>query len=324
MSILKLQVVQSIIKELSSTVRVNRFSSDKIPKFIFICGEQIINDDGTVKSREELQRQGNKRQVIIDKLNNNSNHNIVCVISEKIYNNSIRLDTLTFEELLAELSDKIIIIVESYGTVCELGAFTVKEEYLDRLLVINDDKYEYVKSFVNEGPVCKIKEKNEENYILAPYNYNLFKSNFQINEYIRNMKESDLVIIPNNNSKELDLKNFIYELVNIIELFQPIEIYELFYIFKKVKGFESYEVKNRIKHSINSPSKIISLMEKMELIKIEEGYIIKNGDYTCYNALFNINRDKYNNLRQKVVYEIIKKYPERFKVDKDADITINE
>lgn len=324
MSILSSDIIQDIINELSVARRKNKFNSNKIPKFVFICGQQIIDEHGIVKSREVLENEQNKRQVVVDKLEKNDKHNIVCVISEKIYNNSVQMDTLTFEELLAELSDKIIIIIESYGTVCELGAFTVKDRYLKKLLVINDRLYSSKKSFINEGPVRKILENNEEKYILADYGYDLFKGNFQINENIKNIKEENITILPNNDSGSLDLKNLVYELLNIIELFEPIMAYELFYIYKKVKGFNNYNIKNREKHGINSPCRIISLMERMELIESHRGYVRKKGYYTCFDALFNINRDKYNKIRNKISYEIMKSYPDRFVGDENEDITVNE
>lgn len=326
MSILNLSPINDIINKLKNSVRKNKFESNILPKFIFICGEQILDKNKKVKSTIQLKKDKNKRQVLIEKLENISNNNVICVISEKIFSDSLRIDSLTFEELLAELSDKIIIIVESYGTVCELGAFTVKDEYMKKLLVINDQKFSTEPSFINEGPVRKIKEKNESNYILANYDYKLFKTNFQITESLKNISQKNLVIYPNNKHNELDLKNLIYELLNIIELFQPLDTYELFYIYKNVKGFDkiNFEIKNRTKHGINSPNKIVALMEKMELIKINNCYISKNGNHSCYNALFNIDRTTFNILRGKIIYQIIKKYPERLEGDEYENITINE
>lgn len=324
MSILNSDIIRDIINELSDTRRKNKFNSNRIPKFVFICGQQIIDDNGIVKSKEILESEQNKRQVLIDKLENNDYHNILCVISEKIYNSSIQMDTLTFEDLLAELSDTIIIIVESYGTVCELGAFTIKDSYLKKLIVINDRQYRNEKSFINEGPVRKLLEDNEENYILADYGYDLFKTNFQINENIKSIKEGNITIIPNNNSENVDLKNLVYELLSIIELFEPLTSYELFYIYKKVKCFNNYNIKNRDKHGINSPTRIVSLMERMELIKLNQELIRKNGFYTCFDALFNINREKFNKIRSKISYEIMKSCPDRFVRDDNEDITVNE
>lgn len=321
MSILNSEVIQAIVDKLSQNIRKNKFSSGILPKFVFICGKQILNEMGIVKSKEELESEKNKRQLLIDKLHNN---NVICIISEKIYNSDAKIDSLTFEELLAELSDDIIIIVESYGTVCELGAFTVNEKYFRKLLVINNEQFRNKKSFINEGPIRKLLAENEDRYILTKYDYEVFKSNFQINDYIKEIKGKNIYITPNNYSHKLELKNLIYELLNIIEIFQPITKYEIMYIYKRVKGFREYNIEGRDKHGVNSPSSIFKLMKSMDLIDINEDYISKTGNYTCYNSLFNIKKENFDKLRVQIVYEMKNICPDRFREDQNEDITINE
>ncbi|MDS0527611.1 retron St85 family effector protein [Clostridium sp. SHJSY1] len=321
MSILYSKSIESIIDKLSYCKRKNKFVSCKIPKFVFICGKQIINESGDVIDSNQLNENKNKRQFLIDKL---SSRTLICTISEKIYDSSSMVDTLTFEEILAELSEDIIIIIESPGTICELGAFTVNNKFFKKLIVINDVKYKDDKSFINEGPIRKIKMNDEERYILVNDEYDLFKSNLQVNESIKSIKEKEIIITPNNNYKKLDLKNLIYELLNIIELFEPITTHELFHIYKRIKEFPGYDIKNREKHKINSSNKIIKLMENMDLVDIKGEYIKKKGDYTYYNSLFNISKEKCNEVRGKILYEMRKNYPERLWGDGSDDIRINE
>lgn len=201
MSILQSKFIQDILERLTNKVRKNKIQQSIFPKFIFICGEQIINNNGCVKSDEELLKLENKRHYLISsleknviQLENKKFKNVLCVISEKMYDNNEQLDTLTFEELLAELSDEIIIIVESVGTICELGAFTVKEEYVKKLLVINDKNHKDDKSFINEGPIAKLMSFDEEKLIWASYKYNEFKEDFFINNYIKEVLSTDLLI----------------------------------------------------------------------------------------------------------------------------------
>jgi hypothetical protein len=321
MSILNSKNIQNIINDLSHLIRKNEFKDSEIPKFVFVCGKQIIDESGSVIDSKQLVQNEDKRQFLIDRLSSN---NLICIISEKIYDSNSIVDTLTFEELLAELSQDIIIIIESPGTICELGAFTVNHKFFKKLLVINDLKYKHEKSFINEGPVRKLITHNEERYILINDDYELFKSNFEISNYIEKTKKNKISITPNNDSNKLDLKNLIYELLNIIDLFEPITKFELFYIYKKVKNFEVYEIENREKHKINSPTSVINLMKSMELVSIDGEYIRKEGDYKYYNSLFNIKKQNYNEIRTKIVYEIMGKYPERLGEDRDANITINE
>lgn len=330
MSILESKVTQDILEKLSNSVRQKKIKQDIFPKFVFICGEQIINDDGSVKSEEELLSSENKRHYLISSLEKNIKvldkrkfKNVLCVIPEKMYSSNENVDTLTFEELLAELSDEIIIIVESVGTICELGAFTVKEEYMKKLLVINDDGHINDKSFINEGPIQKLISFDEEKLIWASYKYDEFKKNFFINSYIKDVLSTDLVIQPNKSNK-LDIKNLIYELFNIIEIFAPITKRELLYIYKKVKKINNFEIKNRNRHKINSIGKVVDVMGKMELVSIEGEYINSNKEYTCFNALFNITRTEFNKMRSEYLSVIYSQYSDRLQGSCSDDITINE
>ncbi len=321
MFLMESEKIKGIIDKLSHLKRTNKFNSKSITKFVFICGEQIIKESGAVKSREELEKEKNKRQFLIDRLSSN---NVICIISEKIYNDGEKVDTLTFEEVLAELSDDILIIVESYGTVCELGAFTTNDKFFKKLIVINDRQYKDKKSFINEGPVRKLLSNNEDSYILAEYDYDSFKSNFQIKEYIQRIRDKNVTIIPNKNSNKLQLKVLIYEFLSIIEIFQPITKYEINYIYKKVKNFDEYNIENREKHGINTPTLILRLMENMGLITVAGEYMHIKGDSKYYDALFNITKENYSNIRAQVAYEIMKSFPERFSEDENENITVNE
>lgn len=321
MSILNSENIQTIIHNLSYCRRKNKFVSSEIPKFVFVCGKQIINESGVVIDSKQLNENENKRQFLIDRL---SSKTLICTISEKIYDSSSMIDTLTFEELLAELSEDIIIIIESPGTICELGAFTIKNKFFKKLIVINDKRYKDEKSFINEGPIRKIYMNDEERYILVDDEYKLFKGNFQLNDCIRRIKEKKIIITPNNNNKKIDLRNLIYELLNIVELFEPITKYELFYIYKRVKEFSNYDIENREKHKINSPSEVIKLMNNMNLISLEGEYIKKQGNYTYYNVLFNISKEKYNEIRMRILYDMRKNCAERLWGDDNNDIRINE
>lgn len=62
-------------------------------------------------------------------------------------------DILKFETDIAQICDLIILFSESYGSVAELGAFSMIEEIALRLLVVMDDFNYGESSFVTLGPV---------------------------------------------------------------------------------------------------------------------------------------------------------------------------
>ena len=324
MTIFDSDIIDNVIKKLSNKVRMNKKTINDLPKFVFVCGKSIFDGNGNLKDSITLEEEENKRNSIIEKFNNS---NVKCVISEKLYNNESVIDTLTFEELLAELSDDIIIIVESPGTFCELGAFTVKDKYIKKLFVINDREREHDKSFINEGPGSKLRQFNSERYIFVNYgNYEEFKINKDILNYIEFIKSKSVKFIPNHDEKKIDLKNLIYELLSIIEIFQPINKEELFKIYVKLKSFNGYNIKNREKHMINSPSSIINLMNDMQLICVNNGYISKHLDetYNYYNVMFKLNRYQFNNIRSKVMFEIYNNHIDRLGDVTNDYIRVNE
>lgn len=319
---MELDKIENIIEKLKIKVRTKKFTSKNITKFIFVCGEKILNDSGIIKNREELEKEKNKRQFII---NNIQSNNVICIIAEKIYYNSnLDVDILSFEELLAELSDDILIIVESPGTYCELGAFTVNDKNFKKLVVINEKKYENERSFINEGPVKKLLSFSEDRYISTEYEYDKFISDFRIKDYIKRIKHKKVTFTPNKNENKLILKDFIHEILSIIDIFQPMESYEIFYIYKELKGFTEYNIENRYVHKINTPKQILGLLESMDLIETNGNYVRIKGNHTYYDELFNISKEYYNNLRILVTQEIMKLFPIRIYEDKNDVITVNE
>lgn len=66
---------------------------------------------------------------------------------------SIYRDLVSFERHLAELSSVIVLVLESPGSIAELGLFAVIEEFQSKLLVfIESDNYK-CDSFIKLGPV---------------------------------------------------------------------------------------------------------------------------------------------------------------------------
>lgn len=78
----------------------------------------------------------------------------------------MKIDILTFEKLLAIISDEIIIITESAGTYCELGAFVLNDDFMKKTIVINEDVKEYRNSFITKGPIAKLKHLDSNRVIL--------------------------------------------------------------------------------------------------------------------------------------------------------------
>jgi hypothetical protein len=62
-------------------------------------------------------------------------------------------DLLTLENLLASSVSAVVILLQSPGTIAELGAFSNHPQLKNKLIVVIDPHYEKRPSFINTGPV---------------------------------------------------------------------------------------------------------------------------------------------------------------------------
>jgi len=63
------------------------------------------------------------------------------------------LNALQMEDRLGQISDAVIILVESPGTFAELGAFSISSKLRRKLLPIVDKQFRLESSFINSGPI---------------------------------------------------------------------------------------------------------------------------------------------------------------------------
>jgi len=66
---------------------------------------------------------------------------------------SVYSDLLTFESHIAQLSSIIVLIVESAGSIAELGLFSAMSDFQKKLLVILDNHHYESESFIRLGPI---------------------------------------------------------------------------------------------------------------------------------------------------------------------------
>ena len=186
--------IQRILQNLKENIREKKFSSSKFPLFVFICGEQILDENSQIMAAEDLRSKKNKRQYILDAIDEIKNRKVVGVIAEKLIETFSEHDSLTFEGILADISDEIIIIVESVGTFCELGAFSFSKDLVDKLYIINDEQHREDKSFINRGPIRKINDSRsgETKYII--YDTDEWKQDLELKNHFENGKRRGLVI----------------------------------------------------------------------------------------------------------------------------------
>ncbi|MDL1978454.1 MAG: retron St85 family effector protein [Deltaproteobacteria bacterium] len=84
-------------------------------------------------------------------------------------------DLLSLENILADSVDAIVLIIESFGAVAELGAFASNSKLRKKIVCLVDQKYRKKKSFINYGPLRLLKDKGEGQVVYVEYD-NISKS----------------------------------------------------------------------------------------------------------------------------------------------------
>lgn len=304
--------MKNILDVLKLNIRKKKFSSSKFPLFVFICGEQIIDENNQIIETEKLRRLKNKRQYILDATNKIKSREVVGIIAEQLIETFSDHDSLTFEGILADASDEIIIIVESVGTFCELGAFSFSQDLINKLYIINDKKHEKDKSFINRGPVRKIRSSRTGECKYIEYDTDYWDGDTDLRAHFAQWGKRRISYTPPKEIKykegikyEIDIKNFIYEILNILAIFQPISQKEFLEIYKYLRGeFSIKDSQNKVKQV----SMVFDMLIKLGLVKEKNQYYWINIENrtSCNNYMFKLSIGETEAQRVRVASEYLK------------------
>ena len=125
--------------------------------FIFLCGgPSDVKSHAPVSIRDAIQRELVKHPDLDARIRIAENY-------KDWSHDSIYRDLISFEQHIAELSSVIVLILESPGSIAELGLFSVIEAFQKKLLVIVDTSHYQSDSFIRLGPIDFL-EKTHENH----------------------------------------------------------------------------------------------------------------------------------------------------------------
>lgn len=279
--------MKEYVKEKPSTNKGNYFT------YIFLCGGYIYSGD----NREILKNILIKRQ------------DIKCLYSEKLFTN-FDFDLLSFEELLVEHSTNVVIILESYGSACELGAFTYTNKLLKKIIVINNKDHKGKHTFINDGPIKKIQEYDENNVFFEEFihvaskerpvlivSQNLYKRLFldipkEKNFKIKSIdKENKTLIIK-------DIQYFQIVIFEILNFFGPLEISKIIILVKILYDVDkiifNFESGNKISSDDND--KFYKLLDFLLTLQVEFEILFKENElyYIKFSSLINSELDFFN------------------------------
>lgn len=291
-----------LVDELRSFTSKSKNRTITFPKFFFLCGKAKIPGKKT------------NRDWILDYLKRNGLFGVVPVLSEKLWeidSSKSGLDLLSFEDFLAEASDAILLFVESYGTACELGAFSMKNKLVDKLIVFNDKNFLTTKSFINDGPIRKIKNTNNSNAIYT--DLNAIFSNVEVTNKLKEITSQNKRLKINEDINHIQLNSFIVEILELISILQPIKKADLPLIYKTIKRFSTrfnFSDSNKLPIRIQF-SNIYELLESSNLICEQNDYLSIKGNLPHISFMFDLNSYQFNQIRAKFLSR-------KYKYDSDS------
>jgi len=147
----------SAISALKATISNQRVASNGSgPRLLFLCGAN--------RSNGELSERRAKVKEFVEK------HfpDMCVVITEDVYAELIKQgkaqNLYALETQISLASDYILIILEGFGSFCELGAFS-HSDFRKKVKVVNDSRFAHAKSFINVGCIDAIKSESQKNSV---------------------------------------------------------------------------------------------------------------------------------------------------------------
>lgn len=141
---------------------------------------------------------------------------------------------LTLERLLADNSDFICVIVESYGSAVELGAFVNNKDTFNKVIAVIHERHKKDKSFIMLGPIKLLSSNNK--YSVVYYND---KNISELAAVLSKIFKFTL------KSKKKSIKDFKYISKEPLNLFKFKNLYSLIpiilYFFKSINSVELYD-----------------------------------------------------------------------------------
>ena len=268
--------------------------TDSIPKFVFLCGKSLDNPDNKKSNRfatrEYLRKSGKNKLSVL--------------FAEELWPNNqmYSIDLLTYEHFLADISDIIILFLESMGTASELGAFSTLDELAQKMIILIDDQYENDKSFINDGPVKKIIDLTNPSSVI----YCDLDNAIHDKRFLSKLKEITTkrkICNVNHDIDAVKIASYLIEIIDLISLLGPINEKDIVKVYKYIKGFKDsfHFTQNRFKNKY-----AIGLLKQCGIIIEDKQYLYVNNDYIDKNVLlFDLTNNDFNSLRSKF---LAKKY----------------
>ncbi len=275
------------------------------PQFVFLCGKGILSN--TAESDCALSK--TNRGAIKQYLTNKSS-SIKFAISEDLWEDSSYkecIDLLSFEEFLADVSKYIILLVESMGSSCELGAFSSAENgssFIKKMIIVLDKKHKGSKSFISTGPVMKAKSAGATVIYADIENGSILRSKDllkKLDSIAIEAQKSHLFKWKFNKDK-INLYAFILEIIEILQLLQPIGSKDIITIYKHLRNIDKFKLPHNMRVDY-----VFNFLEKTHIVKKENGLFRLIGNWKFNKQIFSCTLHEFNRTRNLILAKRFKR-----------------
>jgi hypothetical protein len=271
-----------IINQIKQLTQTKKIYLSKESHIIFVCGASLETNNGK-----------NARKNFIDYANKHLREYDI-FIAEKFFDLfKGDIDLLTIEDKLGQYSDCIIIFLESYSAIAELGAFANNSDLFKQILVINENRHKESDSFITKGPIRRVKQK-------SIFGDQIFCDMDRALEVVSEIKNrllridrkynKGLNIRTNEDFKNMGDKKRMFFILDLITILQPVAENELKSVIESL-----FDVSDP---NINFD---LSLLFALGYIEKVEEYYIKKKEYTKMFYIFSRDQ-KLIKLRSLVLY----------------------
>lgn len=275
------RIVKAILNN-KNEIKSNHTSLGNYYDFIFLCGGEKYEKDN--------------RSMLVQHINKSKKRS--SLYSEDLFSFLKDIDLLTFEEILLEISTAVIIILESWGSACELGAFSYVNSNIDKLLVINDIKHKESQSFINDGPLRKIDKHSGmkkrvffEKFIdNQPRNTLVISS--ELSDEIDNIqpkktfKSAAFSITASKTIEILDISYLMWLIVDIIKIFGTIKKKNTYTLILNIFEVETIILRTSAENTISNQNEVKSIIDFLITVLLKFKLIKEDKDNCTLNLSF--------------------------------------
>ncbi len=222
----------------------------------------------------------------------------------KLKDKDDEIDLLSLEEHLIAFCDCVLIILESESTFAELGAFASAEKLVERILVVNDIKFEDGDSFITLGPLAKINKKSKFKPVIHVDFDSILRAATELKKRLSVVKRKNRTRIDMRDLKKfnnLAHKHRMLFLLDLITLFHPISKMEIVEILKRCYG----------NFSINIDTDL-HLLVALDMVATSNGFYYRLLPQK--NLFYDYEKLNTTKVRAAIINHYHKNYPEKIKV----------